>query len=117
VIGVTLKRKTNENYQPKAVIEDVTKGGPADKAGLKAGDVIVRLNGNYVPSSEAFDGIMQVIELEGRGGGRGGFGGGRSARMRRIEVERDGETKRFDVMAERRPKQPLRGPAKPDKDK
>lgn len=114
VIGVQLKRKTTEESHPKAVVEDVTKGGPADKAGLKVGDVIVRLNGIPVASSEAFDGIMQVIEREGSGGGgRGGPGAG-NARLRRIEVERDGETKRFEVTAERRQPVKPRGPV-PDK--
>src|SRR5262245_15330645 len=96
VIGVTLKRKGNEDGQPKAVVEELTKDGPAEKAGIKVGDVIVRLNGNAVPTSEAFDGIMQVIEREPQqgGGGRGGFGGNR---VRRVVVERDGETKSFDV--------------------
>jgi serine protease Do len=114
VIGVTLKRKTTEEDQPKAIVEDVTEGGPADKAGIKVGDVITRLNGNSVPSSEAFDGIMQVLEREPQqgGGGRGAFGNGR---LRRIEIERDGETKRFEVTATRRQAQKPRGPAGNDK--
>jgi serine protease Do len=116
VIGVQLKRKNNEDDQPKAVVEEVTKDGPADKAGIKVGDVIIRLNGNAVPTSEAFDGIMQVIEREGGGGGggRGGFGG--NSRLRKVVVERDGETKSFDVTAVRRQAQKPRGPGGNDKE-
>jgi serine protease Do len=114
VIGVKLKRKTTEDTPPKAVVEEVTKDYPADKAGIKVGDVIVRLNGNAVPTADAFDGIMQVIEREGGGGGgRGGFGGGN--RVRRIVVERDGETKSFDVTVTRRQTAKPRGPAGDDK--
>ncbi len=117
VIGVSLSRKSSGDSHPKAIIEGLTEGGPAEKAGLKVGDVIVRLNGNPVPSSEAFDGIMQVIEREGpsSGGGGGGGRGGANARLRKIEVERDGETKKFEVIAQRRQQQKPRGPAQPDK--
>jgi serine protease Do len=34
-----------------ALVEDVTPGGPADKAGIKNGDVIRKLNGKTVPGS------------------------------------------------------------------
>jgi Do/DeqQ family serine protease len=35
-----------------ALAEDVTPGGPADKAGLKAGDIIRKLNGQAIPDAE-----------------------------------------------------------------
>jgi serine protease Do len=113
VIGVTLRRKTNEPTHPKAIIDDLSPDGPAAKAGLKVGDVITRLNGYPVHSSEAFDGIMQVIEREEPPG----FGGRFTppSRLRKIEVERDGETKKFDVTAVRRTAQPNRRPATTDK--
>jgi serine protease Do len=34
-----------------ALVEDVTPGGPADKAGLKTGDVIRKLNGRAIPDA------------------------------------------------------------------
>src|SRR5262245_20729588 len=37
------------------VITDVVKGGPAEKAGLKIADFLVKLNGKEVPSTEGID--------------------------------------------------------------
>jgi len=45
-IGVVVKTDPNAtDDKVGARIEAVTPGGPADKAGLKAGDVITRFNG------------------------------------------------------------------------
>jgi putative serine protease PepD len=45
-IGVVVKTDANTNDDKVgARIEAVTPGGPADDAGLKAGDIITRFNG------------------------------------------------------------------------
>jgi putative serine protease PepD len=52
VIGVTL---ADDNQQPTttgAVVSAVTAGGPADKAGIQAGDVIVAVDGKVIPDAD-----------------------------------------------------------------
>ncbi len=44
-----------------ALAEDVTEGGPADKAGLKTGDVIRKLNGQAIPDAGQL--TLQVTNL------------------------------------------------------
>jgi serine protease Do len=44
-----------------ALAEDVTPGGPADKAGLKAGDIIRKLNGQAIPDAGQL--TIQVTNL------------------------------------------------------
>ncbi len=48
-LGVTVDIKSTTT--DGAVIEAVTPGGPADRAGIRSGDVILRLNGQLVVSS------------------------------------------------------------------
>jgi len=124
VIGVTFKRKEKDGDPSlPAEVLDVTKDGPADKAGLQVGDVVTRV-GLVVPessgdrrsspfdgeadgrlhrvaSAEAFDGAIQVIEREGGGFGRGGRGG--AGPKFKIEVKRGDETKTIEVTSKRRP--------------
>ncbi|MGO8791127.1 MAG: Do family serine endopeptidase [Terriglobia bacterium] len=99
-----------------ALAEDVTAGGPADKAGLKDGDVIRKLNGQAVtdasqltlqvtnlnPGSEATldilrDGQPMTLKVtlgerptdfsNARGGGSGGGGGVQQGTLRGIAVQ------------------------------
>jgi putative serine protease PepD len=42
--------------EPGAVVEDVTPGGPADRAGLRVGDRVVAVDGNVVRSFEELQG-------------------------------------------------------------
>ena len=59
-LGVSIQKITPELAQSLgidethgALVADVTNGGPADKAGIERGDVIVRYDGKQVPESSA----------------------------------------------------------------
>ncbi|MFG2695016.1 S1C family serine protease [Kitasatospora sp. NPDC048407] len=53
-LGVTVRPFFNANFQPAgAVIVSVTSGGPADSAGLQAGDVITKINDTAITSPSA----------------------------------------------------------------
>ncbi|MFG0276116.1 MAG: PDZ domain-containing protein, partial [Phycisphaerales bacterium] len=67
------------------LIGDVTKDGPADKAGLTKGDRIVMWNGEELPNVFAY---MQAL------------GGHKPGDVVRIGVERDGETIEMEVELE-----------------
>jgi PDZ domain-containing protein len=55
-IGVLVNREANaETDKIGAKIDAVTPGGPADKAGLKAGDIITRFNGKALAGESADD--------------------------------------------------------------
>jgi M6 family metalloprotease-like protein len=96
VLGVTLAPGTPKGGGVK--IDDVTSGGAAAKAGVKAGDVIMKIDGKLVDGDSGFRDFLSnknggdVLELivmrgetklelkatvttEERGGGRGGMGG------------------------------------------
>ncbi|MGE0439734.1 MAG: PDZ domain-containing protein [Gemmatimonadales bacterium] len=68
-IGVTLDMNATENDSVGATISSVTPGGPAAKAGIRAGDVVTRLNGQRLlrperPSDdEGSLAALQLIEL------------------------------------------------------
>jgi S1-C subfamily serine protease len=68
-IGVVVKTEVDaQNDKIGARIEAVTPGGPADKAGLKAGDIITRFNGTALggvaaDENEASGPGMKLIEL------------------------------------------------------
>ncbi|QEL20059.1 S1C family serine protease [Limnoglobus roseus] len=57
VMGVILSREKSK--QPR--IDDFPPDSPAEKAGLKKGDLIVKLNGQAVPTSEDFDDMMAQL--------------------------------------------------------
>ena len=70
-LGVTVATRAAETDSLGARIETVTPGGPADRAGLRSGDVITRLDGtslvanpqrNRIPEGTSFAGI-RLIEL------------------------------------------------------
>jgi putative serine protease PepD len=53
LLGVTLAGDNSNGTSPKATVESVTPGGPADKAGIKKGDVITSVNGIRTQSADA----------------------------------------------------------------
>lgn len=57
IMGIVLNREKNQ--APK--IDDFGDESPAQKAGLKKGDVILKLNGQPVPTSEDFDELMSQL--------------------------------------------------------
>src|SRR6266576_4615272 len=55
-IGVVVKTDASpETDKTGAKIQGVTPGGPADKAGLKVGDVITKFNGTSLAAAKAED--------------------------------------------------------------
>ena len=66
-IGVSLDRSVEPEVTLKAlgvehgaIVESITKGGPADKGGLRAGDIIVAVNGTAVKDGD--DLILHVAD-------------------------------------------------------
>jgi serine protease Do len=47
-LGVALKSTKRSDYKEGVILNSVVKGGPADRAGLKAGDLITAMNGTPV---------------------------------------------------------------------
>ncbi|WP_395443274.1 S1C family serine protease [Caulobacter sp. UC70_42] len=79
-----------------ALVADVTPGGPADRAGLKAGDALLALNGQALTSS---------ADLTRR------VGQARPGERLRLELLREGRTLHLDVVAGERPSEAGAGPA------
>lgn len=48
--------------QPGLALSGVTKDGPADKAGLKSGDVIVKLGGTQITNIDDFDSALRLFK-------------------------------------------------------
>lgn len=83
-IGVTVKDAGGEGERSKGVVvEDVIKGGPAEKAGLKADDVITGINGKEVYGAADF-----VTEIRNLGVGT----------PVALEVDRAGQINTVEVM-------------------
>ncbi|HVW80784.1 MAG TPA: trypsin-like peptidase domain-containing protein [Mycobacteriales bacterium] len=53
LLGVTLTDATSANGADQALVRAVTAGGPADKAGIKEGDVITAINGHPTAGADA----------------------------------------------------------------
>jgi putative serine protease PepD len=53
LLGVSLSGDTSNGASPKATVEAVVAGGPAEKAGIKKGDVITSVDGIQTPTSDA----------------------------------------------------------------
>lgn len=47
-------------HYPSVIVSSVAAGGPADKAGMKAGARIVRVNGKWVPSYHEIDEVREI---------------------------------------------------------
>jgi S1-C subfamily serine protease len=61
-LGITAQTMANtEGASAGVTVVEVTPGGPADKAGLQPGDVIVGLNGVQTPSLVALEGALATL--------------------------------------------------------
>jgi putative serine protease PepD len=58
LLGVSLEDETSAAGIDKAVVHSVTAGGPADKAGIKVGDVITAIDGS---STQGADAVIAAI--------------------------------------------------------
>ena len=109
-IGVSLDRSVEPEVTLKAlgvdhgaIVESITKGGPADKGGLRAGDIIVAVNGT--PVKDGDDLISHVADTPV---------GGAAA----LSVDRDGKPVTVKVIVADRAelykdRQDIVGPSKP----
>ncbi|MFP4623877.1 MAG: PDZ domain-containing protein, partial [Gemmatimonadota bacterium] len=78
-----------ERCTPRLVVESVVHGSPAERAGLRAGDVIVAVDGEPAPDR------LQLLAAR--------LSPGDSVRLR---VERDGRARAMTAVADRRPDRP-----------
>jgi serine protease Do len=76
-----------------AIVADVFPGGPAEKAGVKQGDIILTLNGNAVKDARSLQSMIYNQPLEDR---------------LTITVKRDGKVVSFTVAVVERPDDPQR---------
>jgi S1-C subfamily serine protease len=61
-LGITAQTMANgQGASAGVTVVEVTPGGPADKAGLQPGDVIVGLNGEQTPSLVALEGALATL--------------------------------------------------------
>jgi S1-C subfamily serine protease len=94
VIGVDLDPKSTGG----ARVRDVSPGGPAEEAGIRAGDVIVRLNGKDVKGDAPGESSRKVVrELQAF---RGKHRRDPDAKLQ-VQVLRDGKPKDFEVTPRR----------------
>jgi putative serine protease PepD len=62
-LGITAQTSANQQGQGTGVaIVDVTKGGAADDAGLRSGDVVVGMNGQATPTLAALEADLAVMK-------------------------------------------------------
>jgi membrane-associated protease RseP (regulator of RpoE activity) len=80
-----------DRCEPRVLVERVLHGSPAERAGLRPGDVILTLNGQPAPGA-------RLVELARR------LAPGDSVRLR---FRRDGRTRDVTAVADRRPTQPV----------
>lgn len=62
-LGIDFAPSINENPERGARISSVTPGGPAEKAGLRAGDVITAINGTSIRTSDDESSVDRLIEF------------------------------------------------------
>ncbi|MGD9078166.1 MAG: DegQ family serine endoprotease [Desulfobacterales bacterium] len=79
-------------------VADVFEGDPADKAGIKAKDIILEVNGEKIKTSRQLTGMIARIPV------------GESAK---IKILRDGKEKTFKVDIAKRPEEKLAGRTRP----
>lgn len=85
-----------------ALVSDVTENGPAEKAGIKRGDVIVSYNGKKIKDNEMLPRLVAATEI---------------GKKVKIEIVRDGKTVTFDVTIGELPEEGLRSSKKPEIEK
>ena len=78
-------------YTPGALISEVMSGSPAEKAGVKAGDILIAVNGKPVEGSNTMLGLISALKP------------GQDARLR---IVRERGEKELAVTVGRRPKPP-----------
>jgi C-terminal processing protease CtpA/Prc len=94
VIGVDLDPKSTGG----ARVRDVSPGGPAEEAGIRAGDVIVTVNGKDVKSDAPGEASRKVVQaLQAVRGPRGK----QSDTKLKVQVLRDGKPRDFEVTPRR----------------
>jgi putative serine protease PepD len=62
LLGVTLADATSASGADQALVRAVTAGGPADKAGIKEGDVITAINGQLTAGADAVIAYVRSFE-------------------------------------------------------
>lgn len=63
-LGVSATTVTDRSGQPQGVgVVRVTPGGPADKAGIQPGDVIVSVNGGQTPNAQALSALLAGLQV------------------------------------------------------
>jgi serine protease Do len=77
-----LKEKLNLKDERGALVADVVSGGPADKAGIKRGDVILTFNGNEIRESSQLPYLVGSTPV---------------GQVAKVEVIRKGEKQSFEV--------------------
>jgi serine protease Do len=77
-----LKEKLNLKDERGALVADVVSGGPADKAGIKRGDVILTFNGNELRESSQLPYLVGSTPV---------------GQVAKVEVIRKGEKQSFEV--------------------
>jgi serine protease Do len=80
-----MAKSFGRNEAGGVLVADVQKGGPADKAGIKAGDIIFELNGKKVADSASFR--MEVARIMPK-------------EKANLNIFRDGKTKKLTVTVE-----------------
>jgi putative serine protease PepD len=64
-LGARVTTVVNAQGQPQGVgVVEVTPGGPADQAGIRAGDIIVSVNGDDTPTTEALGAVLAGLKPE-----------------------------------------------------
>jgi serine protease Do len=89
-----VQAQTDSKTVGGAVAKVVLKDGPADKAGLKEGDLILSLNGQPIPNAQAFTETITKLRVND---------------VVKIEVQRDGKKEMLEAKLGERP-QPKMGP-------
>jgi serine protease DegQ len=74
-----------------ALIAGVLKGGPADRAGVKPGDVLMKVNGNQVVDSSSLLNLIAALK---------------PGEQAMLTVARKRQVMEFSVKVEKRPPQP-----------
>ena len=124
-IGVQITEVSKETAEsfglPKAagaLVNSVEKGGPADKGGIEAGDIIVKVDGREVKTSSELPRIVTVVkpgtkvtltvwrkggqrDVVGNRGGDEGGRNGNSGATRRAGAEGEGEAEPYGPVADR----------------
>lgn len=82
MVSDATKSSGTASFSVGAKIEELTKGGPAEKAGLEAGDIVTKFNGQVIESSSQLTAAVRQLPANSKA---------------QIEVTRDGKTVTIDV--------------------